>query len=312
MNNPIEELRRMEVPVTEEEWTSIVNDKRYVQKFGRKPGLSPKGRAAMVTGIAAILITVPILVKTLHQQPADQAQPTTPSTEVTAPQPTENQSAATITTSPSTSTQTSTTASAVTPQTKPTVATTTQAAAHEGSTMASVIEKRQSAATPTTSTVQPDNSLTYDNLKTSPERSAPARVQHVRTVHSCSPATKDKPSVCETTITVDGEEVAKYEYSPEEPEAEAEEFFIPSAFTPNGDGLNDIFYVTANFEPQHFAMYIFNRNGQLLFSSTDMHIGWDGTLHGSYLPNDVYVYQIKYVDRNGEHQQRRGQILLIP
>jgi gliding motility-associated-like protein len=59
-------------------------------------------------------------------------------------------------------------------------------------------------------------------------------------------------------------------------------------------------------------MYILNRNGELIFSTTDIRIGWDGTLHGSFLPSDVYVYMIKYVDRNGDHQQRRGQILLIP
>ena len=311
-NNPIEELRRMEVPATEEEWTSIVNDKRYVQKFSRKPGLSPKGRATMVTGIAAVLITVPILVKTLRQQPADQSQPTTPATEVTTPQPTENQSAAAITTSPSTSIRTSTTASAVTPQTKPTLTTTTQAAAHEGSTMASVIEKRQSATTPTTSTVQPDNSLSYDNTKASPERSKPARIQHVRTVHSCSLATKDKPSVCETTITVDGEEIAKYEYSPEEPESETEEFFIPSAFTPNGDGLNDLFFVNANFEPHNFELTIFNRGGERVFHSRDMNIGWDGKLHDTTLPFGMYVYIIKYKDSQGNELQKQGQILLIP
>ena len=313
MNNPIEELRRMEVPVTEEEWTSIVNDKRYVQKFGRKPGLTPKGRAAIVAGIAAVLITVPILVKTLRQQPANQVQPATPATEVATPQPTENQSVATIATSPSTSAQKPTTTPSATPETKPTVATTTEAAAHEGSTMASIIEKRHPAVTPTNTPAQDNNELSYETIKVSPKNSTPIQeVQQIKTVYSCSPSTKDKSSVSETTVTGDGEEVAKSEYSPDEPEATTEEFYIPSAFTPNGDGLNDIFYVTANFEPQHFAMYILNRNGELIFSTTDIRIGWDGTLHGSFLPSDVYVYMIKYVDRNGDHQQRRGQILLIP
>ena len=311
-NNPIEELRRMEMPVSEKGWESIVNDPHYKQHFGKNPKMSPKGRIAIVASAVAVLITVPILVKTLRQQPADQAQPAISVTEVTAPQPTENQSTATITTSPRTSTQTSNSASAVTPQTKPTLATTTQAAAHEGSTMASVIEKRQSTATPTTSTAQPDNSLSYDDIKVSPERPKPARLQHVRTVHSCSPATKDKPSVCETTITVDGEEVAKYEYSPEEPEAEVEEFFIPSAFTPNGDGLNDLFYINANFEPRNFELTIFNRNGERVFQTRDMNIGWDGKIRGTTLPFGMYVYIIKYKDSQGNEQQKQGQILLVP
>lgn len=305
----------MEVPVTEEEWTSILNDKRYMQKFGRKHGLSPKGRAAMVAGIAAVLITVPILVKTLRQQPANQAQPATPATEVAAPQPNESQSVASTTTSSNTSAQKPTTAPTANPETKPTVATTAQAAVHEGSTMASVVEKRQPAVTPTNTPTQDNNELSYETIKVSPKKSTPlqeAKVQHIKTVYSCSPSTKDKSAVCETTVTVDGEEVAKHKYSPDEPEAESEEFYIPSAFTPNGDGLNDLFYVTANFEPQKFEMYIFTRGSELLFSTRDMSIGWDGTKYGSFLPQGVYVYLIKYVDRHGNEQKRQGQVLLIP
>ena len=49
-NNPIEELRDLKAPVSEQEWESIVHDKRYVKKFGRKTGLSPKGRAALIIG----------------------------------------------------------------------------------------------------------------------------------------------------------------------------------------------------------------------------------------------------------------------
>ena len=73
-NNPIEELRRMETPVSESEWDAIVHDKRYVQKFGRKPGLSPKGRAALIAGAAAVLIAIPILFKTLSNKSSEAAQ----------------------------------------------------------------------------------------------------------------------------------------------------------------------------------------------------------------------------------------------
>ena len=68
-NNPIEELRQMTSPVSEQEWASITSDKRYTQKFGRKNGLSPRGRAGIITGVAAALIAVPILVKTLTPHP---------------------------------------------------------------------------------------------------------------------------------------------------------------------------------------------------------------------------------------------------
>lgn len=309
MNNPIEELRRMEVPVTEEEWTAIVNDKRYVQKFGRKPGLSPKGRAALVAGIAAVLITVPVLVKTLRQQSVDQTQPATPATEVVAPQPSATPTAITpATTSPSTSSQKSTTAPTTAPETKPTVATTTQAATHEGSTMASVVEKRQPAVTPTTTSTDKLISTT-PVPKLSETKSTPA-------TPVSKPATKELPKQVrqpQNLVATNNEETLRNQPSEnEEPEAEAEQFFIPTAFTPNGDGLNDLFYVTANFEPQKFEMYIFTRGSELLFSTRDMSIGWDGTKYGSFLPQGVYVYLIKYVDRHGNEQKRQGQVLLIP
>jgi gliding motility-associated-like protein len=306
MNNPIEELRRMEVPVTEEEWTSIVNDKRYVQKFGRKPGLSPKGRAGLVAGIAAVLITVPILVKTLGQQPAEQAQPAAPATEVAAPQPAATPTATTTTVARSTSVPQTTTTAAV-PETKPTVTVTSQAATHEGSTMASVIEKRQTNPVPTVTV----NKAVPTPMTTPTATTKPAETKSITEKPMLKPTI---PTITENTpsenIFTDDEAFKSYE--PETTAEEAEQFFIPSAFTPNGDGLNDIFYVTANFEPKHFTMYIFNRAGQLLFTTTDMRIGWDGTLYGSFLPNDVYVYLIKYIDRNGDEQQRRGQLLLLP
>jgi gliding motility-associated-like protein len=76
--------------------------------------------------------------------------------------------------------------------------------------------------------------------------------------------------------------------------------------------LNDLFLVKANFEPRNFDLTIFNRNGELLFRSHDISIGWDGQLHGSTLPQGMYVYVIKYKDHNGNDQKKQGQILLIP
>ena len=78
--NPIEELRQMEAPVTEEGWSSIVSDRRYARKFGRQNGLSPKGRAAIIGAAAAALIAVPILVKTLTHSPKETVQTAPPAT----------------------------------------------------------------------------------------------------------------------------------------------------------------------------------------------------------------------------------------
>ena len=83
--NPIEELRQMEAPVTEEGWSSIVSDRRYARKFGRQNGLSPKGRAAIIGAAAAALIAVPILVKTLTHSSKETLQTNPPATEEALP-----------------------------------------------------------------------------------------------------------------------------------------------------------------------------------------------------------------------------------
>lgn len=324
-NNPIEELRRMEAPVTEEGWNSIVNDRRYVRKFGRKGGLTPKGRAALIAGAAAVLITVLILVKTLTHSGKETVQTTPPATEAVQAAPETPAATAAVATPVNAAPEPTTPAASTVPNTNVPnrVAVTQKAAAHEGSTMASVIAKRQQVADnpsrenwPPVLTPEPDGSrLTYDNIKITPERdnnTAKELVRSNQTVQPSSITSNGNPGVFETTVMADGEVVTKYDYSSEEPVVEAEQFFIPTAFTPNGDGLNDLFLVKANFEPRSFEMTILNRGGDALFQTRDMNIGWDGQLHGKLLPQGVYVCIIKYKDSEGHEHKQQGQVLLIP
>lgn len=314
--NPIEELRQMEAPVTEEGWSSIVSDRRYARKFGRQNGLSPKGRAAIIGAAAAALIAVPILVKTLTHSSKETLQTNPPATETVASTTTATSPATPTTTAPFAPTPTQASAGPA----KITV--TEQAAEHEGSTPASVIAKRQPTVEdhsrdnwPPVICPEPDGSrLTYDKLKVEPVRSDTTGMhtpEHNRVIRT-TPAATGNPSVCETTVTADGETTTKYEYHPEEPAAEAEQFFIPTAFTPNGDGLNDLFMVKANFEPRSFEMTVLNRGGDALFQTRDINIGWDGQLHGKLLPQGVYVCIIKYKDSQGNEHKQQGQVLLIP
>ncbi|NVO18391.1 MAG: gliding motility-associated C-terminal domain-containing protein [Bacteroidetes bacterium] len=70
---------------------------------------------------------------------------------------------------------------------------------------------------------------------------------------------------------------------------------VPSAFTPNGDGLNDTFMAYTNIESHFtFKMLVFNKWGQQLFESSDIHTGWDGTFKGKDCPPDLYTYVIYY------------------
>jgi gliding motility-associated-like protein len=293
-----------------------VSDRRYARKFGRQSGLSPKGRAAIIGAAAAALIAVPILVKTLTHRSKETVQTNPPATETVASTTTATTPATPSTTAPFTPTPTQ----ASTGPAK--IAVTEQAAEHEGSTLASVIAKRQPAAEdhsrdnwPPVICPEPDGSrLTYDKLKVEPVRSDTSGMHtpdHNRVIRT-TPAATGNPSVCETTVTADGETTTKYDYHPEEPAAEAEQFFIPTAFTPNGDGLNDLFMVKANFEPRSFEMTVLNRGGDALFQTRDINIGWDGQLHGKLLPQGVYVCIIKYKDSQGNEHKQQGQVLLIP
>jgi gliding motility-associated-like protein len=70
------------------------------------------------------------------------------------------------------------------------------------------------------------------------------------------------------------------------------DLFIPNAFTPNGDGKNDVFKVYGSSINQ-VELRIFSQWGQLLFESKDLQKGWDGT-YGSHLqPTGVYLYAVK-------------------
>ena len=85
---------------------------------------------------------------------------------------------------------------------------------------------------------------------------------------------------------------------------------VPSAFSPNGDGLNDILYVKG-IGIVNIDFKIFNRYGQLVFSSTDIDEGWDGTLNGEELNQGVFVYTLDFDLINGQTGERSGNITLV-
>ncbi len=73
------------------------------------------------------------------------------------------------------------------------------------------------------------------------------------------------------------------------------EILIPNAFTPNIDGLNDIFRpIFRGFEPKNYRMDIFSKWGQHIFTTTDVTVGWDGTVNGDPVSPDTFVYVVSY------------------
>lgn len=77
------------------------------------------------------------------------------------------------------------------------------------------------------------------------------------------------------------------------------EIYLPNAFTPDGDGINDIFKAVLNFIPEEFLMIIYNRNGIKIFQSKDPDEGWDGRINGVKAPEGVYMYYAEYKPFNG-------------
>jgi gliding motility-associated-like protein len=84
----------------------------------------------------------------------------------------------------------------------------------------------------------------------------------------------------------------------------------PSAFTPNGDSNNDLF----RFEEKNvknFDLKIFNRWGEIVFSTNDVNQGWDGNVNGHAQNIDTYVYSVKAETIHGYKFEKKGEFLLL-
>jgi gliding motility-associated-like protein len=83
--------------------------------------------------------------------------------------------------------------------------------------------------------------------------------------------------------------------------------FIPNSFTPNDDGLNDVFLVQG-YSLSDVKLEIFDRWGEKLFSSNDQKLGWNGTYKGTACKSDVYVYKLSYKGLDGKRQFKTGHV----
>lgn len=89
-------------------------------------------------------------------------------------------------------------------------------------------------------------------------------------------------------------------------------FYIPNAFTPDNDGLNDVFTAVGE-EIEEFEMQIFNRWGEKIYETTDLEYGWDGSAKGSSQVSEqgVYVYNIRLKDYTGQLHRFTGKVTLL-
>ena len=88
--------------------------------------------------------------------------------------------------------------------------------------------------------------------------------------------------------------------------------YIPSAFTPNGNGLNTSFKPVGQYV-KDYQMYIFDRWGEQLYYTTDIYNGWNGTVHGgtTISQEDTYVYKIIATDLQDNQHSYIGNVTLI-
>lgn len=89
------------------------------------------------------------------------------------------------------------------------------------------------------------------------------------------------------------------------------EAVFPTGFTPNGDGKNDILLPLGTRYIRSISVQIWNRWGQLVFSSNDPTKGWDGNYQGTEAQTGVYAYLIKYTNFKGEEKMSKGNVTLI-
>ena len=94
----------------------------------------------------------------------------------------------------------------------------------------------------------------------------------------------------------------------------APEVNVPNAFTPNGDGINDVFQVVMSNAPFELVVNIFDRWGELIYTSTDPDAFWDGTYDGTPAQDGVYVYTVRYrsiADAGVVSKQLTGHVTLL-
>jgi gliding motility-associated-like protein len=88
-------------------------------------------------------------------------------------------------------------------------------------------------------------------------------------------------------------------------------YYVPNAFSPNGDGLNDVFRAVPSGIVRTEYFRIFNRYGNLVFDTREFLKGWDGSFQGKKQPLGAYVWMVKGVDRDGKTVEMKGTVMLV-
>lgn len=91
-------------------------------------------------------------------------------------------------------------------------------------------------------------------------------------------------------------------------------FYVPNAFTPDGDTYNELFkpIFSAGFDPYGYSLEIYNRWGEIIFESHDVQVGWDGTYGGKIVKEGTYIWKIKIKEKGRDkHNEYQGHTTLL-
>ncbi|MEI7979916.1 MAG: gliding motility-associated C-terminal domain-containing protein [Bacteroidota bacterium] len=89
------------------------------------------------------------------------------------------------------------------------------------------------------------------------------------------------------------------------------QYFIPNAFTPQKNGLNDFFYPISNCKPEKFNLVVYDRWGSEVFYTNNYNEKWDGMTGGKYCQSDVYYYVLSYKFSRTADKTIKGNVTLI-
>jgi gliding motility-associated-like protein len=89
------------------------------------------------------------------------------------------------------------------------------------------------------------------------------------------------------------------------------DFFLPNAFSPNGDGRNDLFFPFAVNIRELKYFRIFNRWGELVFETKSFGDGWNGTYKGQKQSPDAYLWTVEGISEDGKTINKYGNVLLM-
>ncbi|MGB0882456.1 MAG: nidogen-like domain-containing protein [Vicingaceae bacterium] len=89
-------------------------------------------------------------------------------------------------------------------------------------------------------------------------------------------------------------------------------FYMPTAFSPNGDGINDVLIPNGfGILDEGYSFLVFDRWGNLIFESKNKKMGWDGTFNGSIMQTGTYVWELKYLDYEKINHSKIGHVNIV-